>query len=66
MNLHDFRRRLAVQHHLTPWQAADFAVLERSWSSCRTGQPPATQFAYLERARGHSKTTDLEIGRAHV
>lgn len=48
---------------IAPWQRDDFAALD---AACLTiagrGCPPSPKFrAYLERGRGHSKTTDIAI-----
>jgi phage terminase large subunit-like protein len=52
---------------IEPWQAADFAATDPGWMHC-TGrpQPGARQRAYLERPRGHSKTSDLAVMVAWV
>lgn len=45
------------------WQVKDFAALDPALLRC-TGQKPKIDCrmrGYLERARGHSKTTDLAI-----
>jgi hypothetical protein len=44
-----------------PWQQADFEAMDPAWLSVAgrgTGRPKYLH-AYLERARGHSKTTDI-------
>ena len=42
------------------WQRADFAALDGGLKRCAgRSRTPATMRAYLERPRGHSKTTDL-------
>lgn len=58
---------------LDPWQRADFERLDRGWQEAVLGRPAAYgdggggegtvvyQRAYLERPRGHSKTTDLAV-----
>lgn len=53
-------RRLA--DCLDDWQAADFAALDAGWRRV-VGLPAdgAKQRAYLERARGHSKSGDLAV-----
>jgi phage terminase large subunit-like protein len=47
---------------MDPWQKADFLALDPALMRC-TGhsQKPARSRAYLERPRGHSKTTDLAV-----
>lgn len=47
--------------NLTPWQRADFAAMDDAWKRIagRGGvDAPKYRQAYLERPRGHSKTTD--------
>jgi hypothetical protein len=46
-----------------PWQSADFAALDAGLMRCngRGTDPNAKMRAYFERARGHSKTTDLAV-----
>ena len=47
---------------LQPWQARDFTALDDAWRSLATPQHLATlRRAYLERPRGHSKTTDTAV-----
>jgi hypothetical protein len=64
-----FRERLLIDADGKPcrytdamddWQAADFAALDPAWRRI-AGQTvePSFQRAWLERGRGHSKTTDL-------
>lgn len=66
-----FRRLLAIDCDgatkqmgavLDPWQTADFEALDPGWRKV-AGQPTEQPFmrAYLERARGHSKTTDFAV-----
>ena len=45
------------------WQSADFAALDPALQRCvgRSDDTNATMRAYLERSRGHSKTTDLAV-----
>jgi phage terminase large subunit-like protein len=45
-----------------PWQAEDFAACDPGWQRC-IGRPieGAKLRAYLERPRGHSKTTDIAV-----
>jgi len=47
---------------MDPWQNADFAALDPALQLCvgRSTADTTTRF-YLERSRGHSKTTDLAI-----
>lgn len=54
------RRRLADA--LDPWQARDFANLDASWLAA-AGRGPLGPYrrAWLERPRGHSKTSDLAV-----
>jgi len=42
------------------WQAQDFARLDRSWRAV-VGNGSAPVRAWLERPRGHSKTTDIAV-----
>lgn len=57
------RRRLAEQ--LQPWQLRDFRALDPAWQAlvASGGEPGAAivRYGYLERPRGHSKTSDLAI-----
>lgn len=65
----EFRRRLLVDtgvgldlwdHCMDPWQREDFAALDAGWSrAVGLSTDKAPQRAYLERPRGHSKTTDI-------
>lgn len=50
-----------------PWQEADFAALDSAWLalSGRAGPAPVRR-AYLERPRGHSKTTDMAVQVAWI
>ena len=44
------------------WQTADFAALDPALKRCNgRSTEPARMRAYLERPRGHSKTTDLAV-----
>ena len=44
------------------WQKADFAALDPALMKCNgRSNSPAKMRAYLERGRGHSKTTDLAV-----
>lgn len=68
----EFRRQLVLQvddvtpltQRLLPWQIADFTALDDAWRSL-AGRPVVSfagvrfRRAYLERARGHSKTSDM-------
>ncbi len=65
----EFRRRINVEtdgcvhpFEPDPWQAADFAATDDGWQLA-SGFPckPKYRRAYLERGRGHSKTTDTAI-----
>jgi phage terminase large subunit-like protein len=53
---------------LDPWQRDDFEALEPGWNAVVQGGPTkgVRLRAYLERPRGHSKTTDLAIMAASV
>lgn len=61
---------------LTPWQERDFAALDDAWrllagrlSTADLGgnsSTPVLRRAYLERPRGHSKTTDMAIQVAWI
>jgi len=45
-----------------PWQRADFASIDPALKRCAGRSiEPARKFAYLERPRGHSKTTDIAV-----
>jgi hypothetical protein len=45
-----------------PWQAADFAALDPGWQRVAgISADGGSNRAYLERPRGHSKTTDLAV-----
>ncbi len=49
---------------MDPWQRDDFAALDPGLMRCNGRAPadaPAKSRAYLERGRGHSKTTDLAV-----
>jgi len=55
---------------MQPWQAADFAALDTAWLQL-AGQPvpaqnPIFQRAYMERPRGHAKTSDMAIQLAWI
>lgn len=67
----EFRRQLVIDADggprrlaacLDPWQAADFAALDGGWRRVvGLSADGAKQRAYLERARGHSKSGDLAV-----
>jgi hypothetical protein len=45
-----------------PWQEADFAALDAAWLALAgRGPQAAVRRAYIERPRGHSKTTDTAV-----
>lgn len=47
---------------LQPWQARDFAALDPAWLTLAgRGPMEGPRRAYLERPRGHSKTTDTAV-----
>lgn len=49
---------------IEPWQEADFEATDAGWMRCAGRLPGDTvviQRAYLERPRGHSKTSDLAV-----
>ncbi len=48
---------------LDPWQRADFEALDEAWMSCAhvSNRRPLKRRGYLERPRGHSKTTDVAV-----
>ena len=66
-----FRRKLRVDTDdgprsfdsiLDPWQREDFQALDAGWiDSTHRRDSLAIKRAYLERPRGHSKTTDLAV-----
>ncbi|REK13004.1 MAG: hypothetical protein DWQ37_10285 [Planctomycetota bacterium] len=73
----EFRRRLNVETNgvvqklskvIETWQAKDFAALDGGLQVAAGVAPTSEviQRAYLERARGHSKTTDIAINLAYV
>jgi hypothetical protein len=50
-----------------PWQEHDFAALDAAWLALAGRGPAATiRRAYLERPRGHSKTTDTAVQLAWI
>jgi hypothetical protein len=71
-----FRRAICIEPgaslfsaQLRPWQIADFSALDEAWirvATGRSGARPAPRRAYIERPRGHSKTTDTAIQLAWV
>jgi hypothetical protein len=44
---------------IEPWQAKDFAELDKGWRRAVHGKGDGKLLAYLERSKGHSKTTDM-------
>jgi len=47
---------------MQPWQHRDFAALDEAWQALAGLRDPASVTrAYLERPRGHSKTTDTAV-----
>ena len=48
---------------MDPWQRNDFTALDPALMRCngRKADSEAKMRAYLERGRGHSKTTDLAV-----
>lgn len=66
-----FRHRVRLSNNtnqplsqiLLPWQSQDFNALDPAWLSLagKTSLTPPFRRAYLERPRGHSKTTDTAI-----
>lgn len=66
----DFRRRLMIdargtlrplEEALDPWQRDDYHALDAGWRKLLTGEGDGKLRAYLERPRGHSKTTDIAV-----
>ncbi len=56
---------------LTDWQAADFSALDAGWQqlahpASTTDEPSIIRRAYLERPRGHSKTSDMALQLVYV
>lgn len=54
---------------LQTWQAADFAAVDAAWqglAGSRRGARRCVRRAYLERPRGHSKTTDTAVQIAWI
>jgi hypothetical protein len=61
--------RQSLAGGLLAWQRSDFEALDPSWQRLAGRSPlPATTFrrAYIERPRGHSKTTDTAVQLAWV
>jgi len=69
-----FRKALLIDHCgemvvldsvLDPWQRTDYEVLDAGWGEVagwkQETDRPAHKMAYLERPKGHSKTTDLAV-----
>lgn len=75
-----FRRLLLLQsdppirlrEQLQPWQERDFAALDPAWQSLAgvsdvtSGSQRIIRRAYIERPRGHSKTTDMAVQVAWI
>lgn len=72
-----FRRRVIVEHSgrrfnavMQRWQRDDFEALDPAWRRLagrpRRGGNAPLQRAWIERPRGHSKTTDLAVQAAWV
>ena len=62
----DGRPRRRFAEHLQPWQLRDFRGLDPAWQALVTGVDDEgfskiVRYGYLERPRGHSKTSDLAI-----
>ena len=67
----EYRRRLLIDTNRATrllaaaadgWQQADFEALDPGWRRCvGKSNGPCVQRAYLERARGHSKTNDIAV-----
>lgn len=71
----DFRRAIRLgpspqpllARCLQPWQETDFAALDAAWLALAGRGPRASiRRAYLERPRGHSKTTDTAVQLAWI
>jgi len=68
---HEYRRRLLIDtgrgldfydHAADDWQEADFKAMDSGWRrALGYDEPDGYLRAYLERPRGHSKTTDIGI-----
>ncbi|MEX0938536.1 MAG: terminase large subunit [Pirellulales bacterium] len=55
---------VALSEIIEPWQRADFEALDTAWmraAGMQTPEAPRFTRAYLERPRGHSKTSDLAV-----
>lgn len=68
----EFRRDLIIEVNgqpadlasvIEPWQSTDFAACDLGFQYCLNprGVRPEQMRAYLERARGHSKTSDIAV-----
>jgi hypothetical protein len=64
----EYRRRLLIDTAnglnflddvADPWQREDFLALDPGWKRCVGLSTEGIQRAYLERARGHAKTSDI-------
>ncbi|HVJ69232.1 MAG TPA: terminase large subunit, partial [Caulifigura sp.] len=64
----DDRTGLSVAQQALPWQLQDFEQLDPVWSRLarRSDSPAEIRKAYIERPRGHSKTTDTAIQLAWI
>src|SRR5204863_7041010 len=61
--------RKSLEGGLLEWQRSDFAALDSSWQRLvgPSGRPASSyRRAYIERPRGHSKTTDTAVQLAWV
>ncbi len=68
IRLHDERRAWrAFRALMQPWQRADFEALDPAWRRL-AGQNVTVPFhrAYIERPRGHSKTSDMALQLAWI
>lgn len=55
-------RRKPLGQVLEPWQASDFAAADGGWlQAVGRGKGEAIKRLYLERPRGHSKTSDIAV-----
>ncbi|RMF24678.1 MAG: hypothetical protein D6760_02805 [Deltaproteobacteria bacterium] len=56
-------RAVAFGEIIEPWQQADFAALDPAWQAVagRADIEPPHRRAWLERPRGHAKTSDLAV-----
>lgn len=66
----DFRRRLMIDARgtirpledcLDHWQRDDYEALDAGWRKLLSGEGDGKLRAYIERPRGHSKTTDIAV-----